>query len=72
MFGKVQGILTACLFTFMGVYDTMMTGIYATYELMIVILVAITVAIIILLAIILSNFAFLKSDGFVGGSRANP
>ena len=52
MFGKVQGILTACLFTFMGVYDTMMTGIYATYELMIVILVAITVAIIILLAII--------------------
>ena len=36
----------------MGVYDTMMTGIYATYELMIVILVAITVAIIILLAII--------------------
>ena len=52
MFGKVQGILTACLFTFMGVYDTMMTGIYATYELMIAILIVITVAIIILLAII--------------------
>ena len=51
MFGKVQGILTACLFTFMGVYDTMMTGIYATYELMIAILIIITVAIIILLAI---------------------
>ena len=52
MFGKVQGILTACLFTFMGVYDSMMTGVYATYELMIAILITITVAIIILLAII--------------------
>lgn len=51
MFAKVQGILTACLFTFMGVYDTMMTGINATYELMIAILIIITVAIIILLAI---------------------
>ena len=52
MFGKVQGILTACLFTFMGVYNTMMTGIKATWELMIIILIAITVAIIILVAII--------------------
>ena len=51
-FGKVQGVLTASLFTFMGVYDTMMTGINATWELMIAILIVITIAIIILLAII--------------------
>lgn len=51
-FGKIQGVLTASLFTFMGVYDTMMTGINATWELMIAILIVITVAIIILLAII--------------------
>ncbi len=51
MFGKVQGILTSAMFTFMGVYQTMMTGINASYDLMIVILIAITVAIIILLTL---------------------
>ena len=51
MFGKVQGILTATLFTFMGVYNTIMTGIKTSFNLMMSIFIIITVAIIILLAI---------------------
>ena len=51
MFGKVQGILTACMFTFLGVYDSIMTGFSATFDLMMGIFITITVAIIILLAI---------------------
>lgn len=51
MFGKVQGILTASMFTFLGVYDSIMTGFSATFDLMMGIFITITVAIIILLAI---------------------
>ena len=51
MFAKTQGIMTATMFTGLGVYDTMLTGVSATWELMMIIFIVITVAIIILLSL---------------------
>ena len=54
MFGKVNGVLVTCLYTFLGIYNTMTTGISAAWELMIGVLIALLIFISSLIA---SGFA---------------
>jgi|TARA_Y100000992_G_C21273841_1_gene498649 hypothetical protein len=50
MLSKTQGIMTAVLFTGLGVYDTMLTGIGATWDLIMIIFISITTAIVLFLS----------------------
>jgi len=52
MFSKTQGIMANALFTGLGVYDTMLTGISATWDLIMIIFIVITAAIVVLLALL--------------------
>ena len=51
MFAKVQGVMVTSMFTGLGVYDTVLTGVSATWELMILIFIVTTIAIVILLSL---------------------
>ncbi len=51
-FSKVQGVMASGLFTGLGVYDTMLTGVGAVWDLIMIIFIAITAGIILLLALL--------------------
>jgi hypothetical protein len=46
MMGKVQGIMTASLYTLLGIYDTLQSGLRSTFEVIVIILIAMGAAII--------------------------
>lgn len=46
MMGKIQGIMTASLYTLLGVYDTLQSGLRSTFEIIVIILIAMGAAII--------------------------
>lgn len=46
MMGKIQGIMTASLYTLLGIYDTLQSGLRSTFEVIVIILIAMGAAII--------------------------
>jgi hypothetical protein len=46
LMGKVQGIMTASLYTVFGIYDTLQSGLKSTFEIIVIILIAMGAAII--------------------------
>lgn len=62
-FGKVQGMMVTAMYTGLGVYDTIMTAISASWELMVIILITITAAIAILLSLFMTIPAGLVALG---------
>ena len=46
MMGKIQGIMTASLYTLLGVYDTLQSGLRSMFEIIVIILIAVGAAII--------------------------
>lgn len=56
--GKVQGIMTASLYTLLGVYDTLQSGLRSTFEVIVIILIAMGAAIIALWIAVAIAIAF--------------
>jgi hypothetical protein len=46
MMGKIQGIMTASLYTLLGIYDALQSGLKSTFEVIVIILIAMGAAII--------------------------
>jgi len=46
MTGKVQGIMTTALYTLLGIYDTLLSGLRSTFQIIVIILIAMGAAII--------------------------
>jgi len=58
MMGKIQGIMTASLYTLLGVYDTLQSGLRSTFEVIVIILIAMGVAIVALWIAVAIAIAF--------------
>jgi hypothetical protein len=56
--GKVQGIMTASLYTVLGIYDTLQSGLRSTFEVIVIILIAMGAAIIALWIAVAIAIAF--------------
>lgn len=56
--GKVQGIMTASLYTVLGIYDTLQSGLRSTFEVIVIILIAMGLAIVALWIAVAVAIAF--------------